>query len=250
MSHSTDVVAERRHLVVSTHFDDAVLSVADLLLTAGAAVTVATACAGRPGEAVHGDWDDASGFASAREAWEARKAEDLEACARTGARSVHLDELDRQHVDGDGSGIDGERLRARVAHLAAAEELLWLPAAIGRHRDHSAVRDALLPLLAAHPGGGVIYADSPYAGQAGWDVDDAERPARARWEPELAAIGEHVRLSERRDIRLDAQRFRAKLELVRCHRSQLGPLSEAYPEFLRRGGLLATEVRWDVPAAP
>ena len=154
---------------------------------------------------MHGDWDDASGFASAREAWEVRRAEDLEACARSGARSVHLDELDRQHVDGDGGGIDGERLRARVADLLAADELLWLPSAIGRHRDHGAVRDALLPLLAAHPGGGVIYADSPYAGQAGWEVDDAERPPAARWEPELAAIREHVALSERRDVRLDGQ---------------------------------------------
>jgi hypothetical protein len=238
-----------RNVVVSTHFDDAVLSVARLLLDPGRRTTVATVCAGSPGDDLAaGWWDSLAGFADAADAWRARRAEDLAACAASGARGVHLDFADGQYWPERVLRPDVHELRAAVAGLVQPGDVLWLPAGLGWQRDHRAVRDALLPLLASHPGGGMVYADSPYAGIAGWDTPDDQRDEADRWGPELASIRAQVPLGGRRDAGLDDASFRAKLELVRCHRSQLIPLGQSFPGFAQPGGVLATEVSWPVAA--
>jgi LmbE family N-acetylglucosaminyl deacetylase len=219
-------------LVVSTHFDDAALSVAHVLQSAGALATVVTVCGGAPpqGAEVSG-WDAASGFAGGREAARARALEDRRACAVTGAAAVHLRHRDGPYRRGR---LRGTPIRAAIERWLGDSGVLWLPAAIGAHPDHVAVRAALLPLARSLPAGRVrVYADLPYAAESGYDLP----PAVAAALPGLRA----------HDVRMRGQAFERKLAAVRCHASQIAPLQGAdAPGLLAAGGVLARERVWRV----
>ena len=219
----------KAQLIVSTHFDDAALSTAHVLQGAGRAATVLTVCAGSPsGDRPVSDWDVRSGFASGREAARIRRLEDERSCAITGARRVVLRHLDHPYRN--------RPLRTRVVRLAVERLLgdgavLWLPAGIGGHPDHEAVRTALLPLAARLPPARVrVYADLPYAGRHGYRLPRVV----ARALPGLRGG----------DVRLRGTALERKLEAVRCHASQIAPLGEAAPGLLDPGGVLARERVW------
>jgi LmbE family N-acetylglucosaminyl deacetylase len=205
-------VPPARQIVVSTHFDDAALSLAHVLQRAGARATVVTVCGGAPPPDVAASaWDARAGFASGREAAEVRAGEDRAACALTGARPHPLPHPDTPY----GPLPDGSVLRAEIAPLLEDGCTLWLPAGIG-NEDHAHVREALLPLASAVPAGRMrLFADLPYAGTGG--VELAEE-----WEMADAA-------------------FACKLEAVRCHASQIPLLQETWLDMLDRDGPLARE---------
>jgi LmbE family N-acetylglucosaminyl deacetylase len=216
-------------LIVSTHFDDAALSVAHLLQRAGQAATVVTVCAGSPPrDRPASDWDVRSGFASGREAARIRRLEDERSCAVTGARRALL-----RHLDGP---YRKRPPRAQIVRLAVERLLgdgavLWLPAGIGGHPDHEAVRIALLPLAARLPAARVrVYADLPYAGRHGYRLPLVV----ARALPGLRGG----------DVDLRGTALERKLEAVRCHASQIAPLGEGAPDLLDPGGVLARERVW------
>jgi LmbE family N-acetylglucosaminyl deacetylase len=224
--------------VVSAHFDDAVLSLSHLLQRAGPAATVVTVCGGAPppGRRVS-EWDAEAGFSDGRDAARVRSLEDRRACAVTGARRARL-----RHRDGP---YRERRLRARpvrtvVERLLAGGATLWIPAGIGGHRDHLDVRDALLPLAQELPLSRVrVYADLPYAAEAGYEL-----PA------EIAAALPGLRPG---DVHLTGAAWERKLAAVRCHASQIAPLQRhGAPQLLRPGGALARERAWsaDRPAWP
>jgi LmbE family N-acetylglucosaminyl deacetylase len=201
-----------------------------------------TVCGAPPREELPvSGWDAACGFASGADAARTRADEDDAACARVRAAPRRL-----RHADGAYGGPPSEaEVRAAVEDLLPADATLWLPAAIGGQPDHRAVRDALLPLVAAGRTRARLYADSPYAAVAGWDGPDGERPPAARWEPALAAVADAaVGLGEERRVRLEGPRLDAKLALVRCHASQLAQLGGVFPGLSHRAGPLATEVSW------
>jgi LmbE family N-acetylglucosaminyl deacetylase len=153
-------------LVVSTHFDDAVLSLSHLLQSAGSRATVVTVCGGAPpaGPPVS-EWDEASGFVSGREAARLRAREDVCACAVTGARRVLLRHLDEPYRE---RPLTAGAIRSAIERLLDPGDVLWIPAAIGAHPDHVDVRTALLPLAARLPPARLrVYADLPYAGDHG-----------------------------------------------------------------------------------
>ncbi|MDP9259158.1 MAG: PIG-L family deacetylase, partial [Actinomycetota bacterium] len=149
-------------LVVSTHFDDAALSLAHVLQRAAEQATVLMVCAGAPpGDRAVSTWDVRSGFASGREAARLRGLDDARACAVTGARGVRLSHLDCPYRDGP---LRTHVIRAAVERRLGDGAVLWLPAAIGDHPDHVDVRTALLPLAASLPTTrAAVYADLPYA---------------------------------------------------------------------------------------
>ena len=230
------------HLIVSTHFDDAVLSAFGVLDAAPGSV-VLTVCAGVPGdEEPASEWDADAGFASAADAARQRADEDRRACVQARARAVHLDWLDGPYRDGE----DARALRAAVAGHLTDGTTLWIPAGIGSHGDHVAVRDALLPLAAQRAGRAAVYADLPYAAFEGWETADAERPAAHRWEPHLALLHEALPLGECRRIDLAPGVVERKLAAVACHRSQLPGLELAAPWLLDPAGGLAHERWWPV----
>jgi LmbE family N-acetylglucosaminyl deacetylase len=240
-------VSGARHVVVSTHFDDAVLSLGGALLALGGDAAVVTVRGGVPAPGTQASWwDRACGFADAAEAARTRRREDAAACAASGAAAVHLDFLDRPYAPAD------ERLEdvaAAVARHVPREATLWLPAAIGGHPDHVATRDALLPLARRRAGPLVVYADTPYACAEGWETPDAERDPDGRWQPQLhafAAVG--IELGEPARLRLDARTTARKVALLRLHATQLHALGRDHPRLCHVRGDLATEVRWDARA--
>jgi LmbE family N-acetylglucosaminyl deacetylase len=217
-------------LVVSTHFDDAVLSLSHLLQRAGARATVVTVCGGAPPAGLPvSEWDAASGFASGREAARLRAREDIRASAVTGARRVLLRHLDGPYRE---RPLTAGAIRTTVERLLGPAGVLWMPAAIGAHPDHTEVRTALLPLAARLPPARIrVYADLPYAGE------HHHRLPRA--------VAEALPGLRGRDTRLSAEAFERKLEAVRCHASQIAPLTAAAtPELLAAGGVLARERVW------
>jgi LmbE family N-acetylglucosaminyl deacetylase len=220
------------HLVVSTHFDDAALSLAHLLQRAGRAATVLTVCSGVPPPDLEvSDWDDQSGFANGAEAARARAREDARACAVTGAGRAGLGHLDRPYR-GD-ADLPAALVLQQVARLLQPAGALWIPAAIGDNPDHVAVTTALLPLAREWPAGRVfLYADLPYAGWGGYDLP----PRLAEALPGLRAT----------DVALRDAGFQRKLAAVRCHASQLVPLGGAARDMLRAGGVLAHERYWSM----
>jgi LmbE family N-acetylglucosaminyl deacetylase len=217
-------------LVVSTHFDDAVLSVSHLLQRAGGGATVVTVCAGAPPPGLPvSEWDSDSGFASGREAARLRAREDMRACAVTGARRVllrHLDEPYRKRR------LPASAIRAAIERLLRTGGVLWMPAGIGSHPDHLDVRTALLPVAARLPPARLrVYADLPYAGE-----HDHRLPR---------ALAEALPGLRGRDTHLIGEAFERKLEAVRCHASQIAPLTAATaPDLLAAGGVLTRERVW------
>ena len=216
-----------RHLIVSTHFDDAALSVALLLEAAGSLATVVTVCGGAPADDTPaGSWDARAGFATGDGAARARALEDAAACAVTGARFHRLAHCDSPYRD---DLIDGEELRGQVAALLPDDAVLWLPAGI-TNPDHLNVRDALIPLAASRPGLAGVYADLPYAATASFDLP-----------PELATA---LRGLVCTDVEVDGADFARKLAAVGCHGSQIPLLVEEWPDLLDAGGPLRRERYW------
>src|SRR4051794_2797328 len=194
-------------IIVSTHFDDAVLSLAHVLQAAGPLATVVTVCGGAPRDGLPvSEWDAGCGFAGGQEAARARAVEDAAACAVTGARPLPLDHADTPYA----LLPDAAALQAEIAPLLRGDCTLWLPGGIG-NPDHAHVRDALLPLAAD----GQIYVDLPYAGAL-----------------ELAGTNE---------LRLTPAALERKLAAVRCHASQLSSLQRTWPALLDPAGPLARE---------
>ena len=114
--------------------------------------------------------------------------------------------------------------------------MLWLPAGIGGHADHGDVSAALLPLALALPASRVrVYADLPYAGHSGYGLP--------------AAVARALPYLHPHDVRLGAAAFARKLTAVRCHASQLAPLSARAPGLLESDGVLAHERFWSAPLA-
>ena len=211
-----------RHVVVSTHFDDAALSLGGSVDGA----LVVTVRAGVPADPlVNPEWDARCGFSSAEEAVAARRAEDRVSCAVLGWEPVHLDLPDGQY----GDPVDPVTVREAVAEQVGPEDLLWVPAGIG-HTDHLATRDALLPLLAERPSGlGRLYADLPYVGRLG-------RRIRSR-----RHLG--VELGRVVVCRVAAGRMARKRAGIEAHASQLAALRQGFPAF---DASLRAEAWWPV----
>ena len=201
-----------RQIIVSTHFDDAALSLAHVLQAAGPLATVVTVCGGPPPDGVPvSEWDAGCGFESGPGAARSRAAEDREACAVTGASSHPLDHPDTPYA----AMPPPATLRAEIGPLLLPGAVLWLPAGIG-NPDHAHVRDALIPIALCLAEERVrIYVDLPYAGT-------------------LALPGAH-------EERLTDAAFSRKLEAVRCHASQMTALQRTWPDMLERDGPLARE---------
>lgn len=159
-------------LVVSPHFDDAVLSASQLLLQHPGSF-VATACSGvPPSSLVASDWDRQSGFHSASEAAIARRDEDRRALEILRSTQVLLGGFDgpycapgRVHED-PAKGSD--RFSSLVTSIAQQLDHLRpdhvvIPTGIA-HEDHVATRNAAIVALVEFGTRNVFaYCDLPYS---------------------------------------------------------------------------------------
>ena len=166
-----------RVVAVSAHLDDAALS-ASAALSARAAlsadpglsdggVTVATVfTAVPPADCPASWWDRLTGATDSATRQRERLAEDEAAMRLLSATAVHLGEPDAQYRTGDpdlGGAVE------RLTGLLAGADEVWLPSAIGGHRDHAFARDAGLRAAAAAGHRDVtLYADFPYVIAYGW----------------------------------------------------------------------------------
>jgi LmbE family N-acetylglucosaminyl deacetylase len=149
-------------LVVSPHFDDAVLSCGSLLAGHPGAI-VCTVFSGCPTNNISTEWDSRCGFAGAHEAMRQRAIEDDQALAILGARSDRLGFLDEQYAGGKNrpSPEDiAQELRSRLYSHSIATILIPLGLF---HPDHILTNKACCEALIDNRSITCIaYEDVPY----------------------------------------------------------------------------------------
>lgn len=184
-----------RHIYLSPHLDDAVLSCGGLIAqqaAAGEDVTVFTVCAGDSpvGELTPFAYDLHRRWGGAGSPVAARRAEDLVACGRLGASVVHYplaDAIYRRGAAGQALYPDAVSIfgslhpeeEARVMELAAALKSslppaaeVYAPLALGGHVDHRLTRRAAERLERPI----WYYRDLPYDLQGGQPPADLPEP--------------------------------------------------------------------------
>lgn len=238
-------------LVLSPHLDDAVLDCWGELAS-GDAVRVVNLFAGVPpaGTAVP-LWDRITGASDSSARVRERLAEDASALALAGREPTNLPLLDSQYPrpERPGPGDLDRELAARLAGESFARVLA--PAAIGGHPDHLLAR-RYARVLARAGFAVTLYADLPYCVAHGWPGwvdgrgDDPYRDVDAFWSSFLAGVGELGQLRAARVVRLDDAAAAAKLEAIRCYRSQLPALSAGARGLLEDPEIHRYEVSWEL----
>ncbi|MFD3523106.1 PIG-L deacetylase family protein [Streptomyces sp. NPDC058653] len=232
-------------VILSPHFDDAVLSLAGLIPQLPAPVRVVTVYGGEP--ASHHPvswWDSVCGFSTAREAYRARRVEDERACALLGVESVALEHPDGPY--GDGTELTG--IDTCLAELPL-ETLLLIPMGTNQ-RDHERVRDRALA-VAAKLGRAVplVYADLPYTGHLDeWgsaSVDEALSVSHLYGLAYQDMTSRHT-LRVEHDFTLTDDQWSLKRDAVVCYGSQLAALASDHGMVLARNGPLRAERVWAV----
>ena len=238
-------------LLLSPHWDDAVLSCWSLL-AAGDELTVVNVFAAIPppgGGA--GAWEALLGLPDAAARARLRAAEDARALALAGRTPVDLPLLDHQlrlaHRTGpiQLSSID----RALTARVTAAAHV-YVPAAIGGHPDHVLVRRYGQALARA----GVpvsAYAELPYATAHGWPswvagAEQEEGDVDAYWSFYLRAIPEAGDLRGATVESVDGAAWAAKAKAVSMYVASLNRGVRRGVEDPAIGGF---EVRWELVGA-
>jgi LmbE family N-acetylglucosaminyl deacetylase len=227
-------------LVISPHYDDAVLSCGHWLgLNPGAIVS--TVCSGFAGPGVGaGPWDETSGFVTADQATGARQAEDVAALgvliAIQGPRLGFLDNENRRQGE-TLAGLE-QAIGALLDHIQPERCLVPLGVA---HPDHIATGVAAHRAVADRPNvDAIVYADLPYRFVA--DTQTAYDEALVR------------RVSEE-GFRLvaDVERLEPSTEVVRLKRiaamrygSQVWRLN---PDALERSFGRDAEIFWHIEPA-
>jgi hypothetical protein len=234
-------------VILSPHFDDAVLSCWHVLASAGE-VLVVNVFAGEPPAETLGWWDRLAGATDSAVAVRTRAEEDRQALALAGRAAVNLPFLDSQYRQADQA--PGEIVEALRAVLVAGARL-YAPAGLGdHHRDHTAVRTAALAL---HAEGAEVelYADLPHAAVLGWPrwvLDGASStagdPAAERWASQLETTGIPVERMAPVAHRLPTEAYAGKLDAVLTYGSQTAPLQRVFGRSLEDPQLLGFEVTW------
>ena len=159
-----------RVAIVSPHLDDAILS-AWLLLKRAEPVRVISCFAGVPAHGARGKWDARTGPGGS--AVGIRRNEDLAALGLVNAEAIHLGCIDEQYRGQDEPPI--HTLTGMLREKLADVDEVWIPAALGRHADHLAAREAAMAAC-ARTARRFLFADLPYAGQPAWSAEITGAP--------------------------------------------------------------------------
>ncbi|MDP9235057.1 MAG: PIG-L family deacetylase [Actinomycetota bacterium] len=155
----------RRVVVLSTHLDDAVLSVGAglaAMVRRGLDVSVVTVLAGDPnGDAPAGPWDEETGFRTSGEATRARREEDRHACEALGVAPIWFPYNDEQYQRG---GSD-EEIGQRLLRVLAGADVVLVPGFPLVQQDHAWLAKLALSLELHNVG---LYAEQPYLEGRGW----------------------------------------------------------------------------------
>jgi len=226
-------VTDGWNVILSPHFDDAVLSLGGLIAKAPDRAVVVTVFAGVPLAGVIGRWDRLSGFPTADAAARARRQENEAALALIGVPQNgirNLDYLDDQYrsqcTRGQAPTSDlCSSIAEDIRHLVSAchgRVNLFAPASTW-HPDHQIVTDAVVELYrkGEFPGASfLLYQDQPYA------YLELRRKSLAPLKfarfSLLADLPEKTRdlTAEREFIDLDQSEVYAKINSFKKYRSQ------------------------------
>ncbi len=234
-------------VAVSPHLDDAALS-ASVALSAGGA-TVATVFTAVPAaDWPVSWWDRLTGATSSVQRQRDRLAEDAAAMMLLSAKAIHLDAAEAQYRDGDpdlGPAIE------RLTDLLAEAGEVWLPSAIGGHRDHAFARDAGLRAAAAAGHREVrLYADFPYVIAYGWPdwvsgVPGATYLDAAFWLAEqITAASLDAASLTPAVTRLSPVQRDLKKEVIAAYQSQAAALKLTPDDLAAEPGKLDFELAW------
>jgi hypothetical protein len=221
-------------VVVSPHFDDAVLSCWHVLENE-ADVLVVNVFGGVPEPGVPGWWDRLTGAADSPDRIRQRRREDEQALALAGASSVTLELLDEQYRRNGRRPAPADALAEHVRDAAA----VYAPAGFFLGADHPLVREAALELRPDAR----IYADHPHAGIWGlpsWvtgDAADGSLDVDAAWRQAMDDAGIDLGSLDPEVHALDDESFARKLEAVRCYGTQVEALEREAP---------LEQLRWEV----
>lgn len=212
-------------LLLSPHFDDAVLGCWSLLAS-DRQLTVVNVFAGIPAAGQAGVWEAVIGVQDSAERTRARMAEDAQSLARAGRTPVNLSLLDAQHRSQDMGHPDLQEIDRALTSEAQSASRVYVPAGIGSHVDHLLTRRyGRMLLRAGMPV--TLYADLPYCTFYGWppwvDGSDAAptRNVDGYWQFSLKQVPEMPALRSAQVVRLDAGAAAAKGEAVMCYETSL-----------------------------
>lgn len=233
-------------LVLSPHFDDAVLSCFGVLAGEREAAVV-NVFAGLPAAGARGPWEALAGLEDSRARARARAQEDARALALAGREplNVQLPEAGARRGTGPPDAGALERALGEVVGSAAR---VHAPAGIGAHADHLLVRSYALSLRAQ--GMPVeLYAELPYCVMHGWPewVAGAQAPrggdVDAYWASYLEGVRGMPALREGRVRRLRDGAAAAKAQAIACYELSL---SLAFRTLLSEPGVYGLEVSWEL----
>jgi LmbE family N-acetylglucosaminyl deacetylase len=235
-------------LVLSPHFDDAVLDCWSVLAS-DLEVTVANVFAGTPAAGRLTLWDTITGAVDSAQRVSERAAEDALALARAGRKPLNLPFLDAQYRTPPGPTLD-EIDRALSTAVGSASRV-YAPAGLGSHPDHQLVRRyGRMLCRAGMPV--TLYADLPYCVMHGWPhwVEGREpeptRDVNAFWLSYLDGVPEMPSLPSAHVERLDEPSARAKLAAMVCYRTQFPALDGGARKTLSDPAIHGFEVRWEL----
>jgi LmbE family N-acetylglucosaminyl deacetylase len=237
-------------VAVSPHLDDAALSASVRLARVGATVVTIFTALPRPDQPITW-WDRLTGATSSLERQRERLAEDEAAMRLLSAHAVHLGEPEALYRDGD---PDTDRMAERLTGLLRASDEVWLPSAIGGHRDHVFTRDAGLRAAAAAGHSQVmLYADFPYVIVYGWPAWVSGRPGNGYldagyWLAEqLASGGLDARALTPVVAKLTPAERAVKAEIIAAYRTQAPALRLAPEDLAADPSKLEFELAWGMP---
>jgi LmbE family N-acetylglucosaminyl deacetylase len=235
-------------VILSPHYDDAVLSCWCVLDGLGEVSVLNVFTAEPAGGSPVPWWDRMTGATDSVVRMRERGEEDRAALALAGREGRDLGLLDDQYRDGQ---LPQDAVLERIPG-AVPKSSLYAPAALDAHADHVLVRDAALAL--ARDGWPVtLYADLPHATRRGWpawvtgEPEPAGVDAGGAWNAALVAAELTVERLTTRVRPLDAPARERKLVALAAYRTQLAGLNKFSFIPLDDARALAWEVSWQVP---
>jgi hypothetical protein len=239
-----------RIVAVSPHLDDAALSASAVLSCGGA--TISTVFTALPPEGWPVSWwDRLTGATSSALRQRERLAEDAAVMRLLSAQAVHLDEPEAQYREGDpdlGAAIE------RLTDVLSGAGEVWLPSAIGGHRDHAFARDAgLNAAIAAGHREVMLYADFPYVIAYGWPDwisghrADAYLDAAFWLAGQLADTGLDAERLEPLVTRLSVAQRQLKTAVIAGYQTQAAALKLTPADLAAEPAKLDFELAWRMP---
>jgi LmbE family N-acetylglucosaminyl deacetylase len=234
-----------RPVVFSPHLDDASLSACLQLSRDGAlAVTVFSGPPRDDRELTY--WDRLTRAASSAGRVLERLEEDDRAMCLIGCETARAGLPEHQYRD----ALDQDALLSVIAPYVSEATEVWIPAGMGGHPDHVALRDAVLGVADGLPVQAHLYADIPAGLWYGWPSWVTGEPAGEYLDPdyffqaELAHRGLDTDRLTPEVFPLDAAMRKRKEQVLHCYRSQLPAISLKLNNPTLWDALLTYEAGW------